>query len=468
MQQTVPGVGVHTDVPELKGYPLVGIMPRYRFNLPSAFVEAQRSSGDVVRIHYGTARFYLLSHPDHVEWVLQKNAKNYAKGFNRAKIAILLGNGLVVNEGASWLRQRRLMQPAFHRKRLERLAQAMVEETQKMLERWEVPATEGRPLDIAREMKLLTRRVVMKTMFGLEEDDEEGERIARAFETTLSILGLRYFLPLWFGRLPLPFNRRFERALAVLDEKVYQIIDERRRSGVAAGDDLLSMLVDARDEQTGESMTQKQLRDEVLLLYLAGHETTANALSWVWYLLSRHPEARRKVHEEAHRVLGERPPAFEDLPKLLYTRMVIDETLRLYPPADTIVRKPLEDDVIGGYRIPAGSSLALSPYVTHHRADLWDNPEGFEPERFAPVNSHQRPRYAYYPFGGGPRQCIGNGFALMEATLVVAAVSQHYRLDLVAGQEIKARVRGTLGPRPAVWVMAHSTAAGVERVLRQR
>lgn len=461
MQQTDPRIRAHTDIPELKGYPVVGNLPRYGFNLPSAFVDAQRSGGDVVRIHYGTARFYLLSHPDHVEWVLQKNAKNYVKGFNRAKVTILLGNGLVANEGASWLRQRRLMQPAFHRKRLERFAQVMAEETEKMLERWEVPAAEDRPLDAAKEMKLLTRRVVMRTMFGLAEGDEEGERVARAFETTLSILGVRYFLPLWFGRLPLPFNRRFERALAALDEKVYRIIDERRRGEADSGDDLLSMLMEARDEETGESMTEKQLRDEVLLLYLAGHETTANTLSWVWYLLSKHPEARRKVQEEVYRVLEDRPPTFEDLPQLIYTRMVIDETLRLYPPADTIARKPLEDDVIGGYRIPAGSALALSPYVTHHRADLWENPEGFDPERFAPGYGHGRPRYAYYPFGGGPRQCIGNSFALMEATLVVAAVAQRYRLDLVPGQEVKARVKGTLTPVPGVWVKLRH-AAGVE------
>lgn len=461
MQRVDPGIRAYTDIPELKGYPVVGILPRYRFNLPAAFVEAQRSGGDVVRIRYGTLRFYLLSHPDHVEWVLQRNARNYLKGFNRAKIAILLGNGLVVNEGASWLRQRRLMQPAFHRQHLERFAEAMVEEIGKMLERWEIPAATGQPLDAAKEMKHLTRRVIMRTMFGLEEGDEEGERIAQAFRTALSTLGVRYLLPLWFGRLPLGLNRRFERALAVLDEKVYRIIAERRRDGTKAHDDLLSMLMEARDEESGEPMTEKQLRDEVLLLYLAGHETTANTLSWVWYLLSRHPEARRRVHEEASRILGSRPPAFKDLPQLLYTRMVIDETLRLYPPADTIIRKPLEDDVIGGYRIPAGSGLALSPYVTHHRADLWDNPEGFDPERFAPGKSQGRPRYAYYPFGGGPRQCIGNGFALMEATLVVAAVARRYRLDLIPGQEVKARVKGTLAPHPGVLVKLRH-AAGTE------
>ena len=212
------------------------------------------------------------------------------------------------------------------------------------------------------------------------------------------------------------------------------------------------MLMETRDEETGESMSDRQLRDEVMTIYLAGHETTANALSWVWYLLSKNPDAARKVGEEVAHVLKGRPPSFEDLPALVYTRMVIDETLRLYPPVWIVTRRAVEEDEIGGCSIPEGSRLMLSPYVTHRRPEFWDNPEGFDPERFAPESDNGSQRYAYYPFGGGPRQCIGNNFARMETTLVVSAVMQRYRLDLIPGQEVKAQPRSTLGPRPGVWV----------------
>jgi len=342
------------------------------------------------------------------------------------------------------------MQPIFHQRRLEGFAVTIVEETQKMLERWEALANEGRTVNAAKEMKLLTQRIVVKTMFGAEVGAEE-EKIARAFDTALLGINARSLMPQWFGRLPISFNRRFKRALATLDEEVYRII-RQRRGGRGKGDDLLAMLMETRDEETGESMSDRQLRDEVVTIYLAGHETTANALSWIWYLLSTNSETARKTGEEVSCVLKGRLPGFEDLPTLVYTRMVIDETLRLYPPAWIVTRRAIEDDEIGGYRIPAGSRLMLSPYLTHRRPELWENPEAFEPERFASESTNGSQRYVYYPFGGGPRQCIGNNFALMEATLIVSTVMQRYRLDLIPGQEIKAQPRSTLGPRPGVWV----------------
>ena len=216
--------------------------------------------------------------------------------------------------------------------------------------------------------------------------------------------------------------------------------------------------MEARDEGTEESMTERQLRDEVMTIYLAGHETTAAALSWGWYLLSKNPDAARKVRDEVSYVLKGRWPSLEDLPALVYTRMVIDETLRLYPPAWVVSRKAVEDDEMGGYRITAHSRLMLSPYVTHRRADLWENPEGFDPQRFAPGNGDGRQRYAYYPFGGGPRQCIGNNFALMEATLVLSAVAQRYQLALVPGQEVSAKPKATLRPHPGIWMMLHAAS----------
>jgi cytochrome P450 len=457
VRQATLGTRTQTAVPSLKGYPLLGCLPRFWREPLSTLVNAQREGGDVVRIDLGTLRFYLLSRPDHVKWVLQENAENYSKGYDRVKV--LLGNGLIMSEGASWLQQRRLMQPAFHQRRLEGFTAIMVKETQKTLEHWETLAYEGRTLDVAEEMKLLTQRIIVKTMFSTEVGAED--EIAWAFDTALLGIDVRSLMPRWFGWLPIPFNRRFKRALAILDEEVYRIICQRRRGGQGKGDDLVRMLMETRVEETGESMSDQQLRDEVMTIYLAGHETMANTLSWVWYLLSKNPEAARKVREEVSYVLKGRSPGFKDLPTLVYTRMVIDETLRLYPPAWIVSRRAIEDDELCGYRIPAGSRLMLSPYVTHRRAELWENPEGFDPERFASGNSNGRQRYAYYPFGGGPRQCIGNNFALMEATLVVSMVMQRYRLDLIPGQEVKAQPRSTLGPRPGVRVKLRAASSAL-------
>ena len=467
MRRATPDAPPRAGDHRLTGYPLVGNLPRMLREPLKTLLDAQRDLGDVVRVDLAPQSFYLLSRPDHVRRVLQENPGNYTKGYARAATA-LLGNGLVLNEGEPWLRQRRMMQPAFHRRRLAGFAETMVEETQEMLERWDTVASEGRPFDVAREMKDLTRSIVVRTMFGTAVVGAQGAKIGQAFDDVLAGIEVRALLPALFARLPIPSNRRFERATRTLEKEVNRTIGERRRSG-SEGDDLLGMLMSARDEETGEPMGDRQLRDEVLTIYLAGHETTANALSWVWYLLSKSPEAARNVREEVARVLGGRYPGLEDLPRLVRTRMVVDETLRLYPPAWFFMRTAVESDSFGEHRIPAGSLLMLSPYVTHRRSDLWENPEGFDPERFAPEREKGRPRYSYYPFGGGPRQCIGNNFALMEATLIVAAVAQDYRLDLVPGREVKARPTTTLGPRPGVWVTAqkHPHIEGLPRAGRR-
>lgn len=440
---------VQQTIPRLKGLPLVGNLPQFQRRPLATLLRAARG-GNVARIDLASERFYLLSHPEHVRHVLQENPRNYVKGYD--KVAVLLGNGLVMSEGSFWRRQRRLMQPAFHRRRLAGFAEVMVGETAAMLDGWEVRASTGRPLDIAMEMRLLTQRIIVKTMFGTDVG-EEGERIARAFETALRGIDTRFVIPLWMTRLPLPANRRFERALSTIDEAVHRIIRERRRRGREDGDDLLGMLMKARDEETGEGMSDRQIRDEVTTIYLAGHETTAVTLAWAWYLLSKSPDVARGVREEVRRVIGDRMPGIDYLKDLTYTRAVLDETLRLYPAAWLISRKAVGEDEIGSYRIPAGQTLFLSPYVTHRREDLWPNPEGFDPDRFFSGNGDGRPRFAYFPFGGGPRLCIGNNFALMEATLVVATVMQRYHLDLVPGRAVEPKPKGTLRPHPGVWMM---------------
>ena len=263
------------------------------------------------------------------------------------------------------------MQPAFHRWRLAGFAGVMNDEITRMLDGWEARTSAGRPLDVAMEMTLLTQRIIVKTMFGADVG-AEGERIARVFQTALAGIETRFLVPLWMTQLPLPANRRFEKALQTIDEAVHRIIRERRHSGREGGNDLLGMLMKARNEETGETMSDQQIRDEVTIIYLAGHETTAVTLAWVWYLLSKSPDVARRVREEVSRVLGDRTPGIEDLPNLTYTRMVLDETLRLYPAAWVISRTAVEGDEIGGYRIPAGHTLFLSPYVT--TAELTSGP----------------------------------------------------------------------------------------------
>ncbi len=454
MESTVVKSGNGTGVPRLKGYPVVGSLPGYLRRPVATMVNAACEGSGTVRLDLGPMKMTLLTDPDHIQHVLRNNAKNYVKGYG--KFRLMFGDALALNEGESWLRQRRLMQPAFHRRYLEHFAATMVEETEKVLRDWEEPASAGRAIDVAKEMKLLTQRIIVKTMFG-SEVGTEGERISWAFDVAMRGIELRIQLPLWTSRLPLPVNRRFEQALAILDGAVYRMIRARRREE-AGREDLLSMLLSARDEETGEAMTQRQVRDEVMGIYLAGHETTALTLTWLWYLLSTSPDATRKVRAEALEVTGDRLPEVGDLPNLTYTRMVVDETLRLYPPAWILARKAIDEDEIHGYRIPAGSGLLVCPYVTHRRTDLWENPEGFDPERFAPGSGSGRPRYTYFPFGGGPRQCIGNNFALMEATLVVATVTRRYRLDLVPGQEIEPKASGTLKPGFPVWMVPHAVA----------
>ena len=466
MRTAAPEKAQGREVPAVKGYPVVGVLPRFRSDAFALLLSATREVGDVARLGFPGQDWVLLSRPDHVEHVLKENRANYVKGYDKARA--LLGNGLPLNEGESWLRQRRLMQPAFHRRRLARFAGTMVEEAEETLVAWEGPASNGQAVDVGKEMTLLTQRIIVKTMFGSSVGDERGERIARAFDAGMRGIEYRSQLPLWVSRLPLPVNRRFGRALATLDEEVRRIIGERQRERAGGGgdgrDDLLGLLLDARDEQTGDAMDEGQVRDEVMNVYLAGHETTAVLLTWVWYMLSKNPEAARRVREEALEVLGDRMPGLEDLPRLVYTRMVIDETLRLYPSAWVLARKAVEDDEIGGYPIPAGTGLFVCPYVTHRRADLWENPEGFDPERFRPGRgggSEGRPRFAYYPFGGGPRQCIGQNFALMEATLIVATIAQRYRLELVPGQTVRPLPRGTLRPSSAVRMVPRAFADGV-------
>jgi cytochrome P450 len=445
---------LHRPVPGPRGNLFLGSIRGYQRNPLRLFTEATRHYGPIVRFRFGTREVYFMSHPDYVKHVLQEHNRNYHKSLAYDKTRPMLGYGLLTSEDEFWRRQRRLVQPAFHRKYIGSFATTMTDATDAMLERWEPYAQTGQPFDVAKEMMRLTLTIVGKTLFSTDvsgEADRVGQALTIALEHTSKRMQALFDLG---EKLPTPENRRFNEAIRTLDEVVYGMIEERRRTG-AAYNDLLSLLLHAQDEDTGERMSDKQLRDEAMTIFLAGHETTANALSWTWYLLSKHPDVARTLRAEVNQVLGGRVPTLEDLPKLRYTKMVIDESLRLFPPAWGVGRTALGDDEIDGYRIPGGAIVALSAYVTHRLPEFWDNPEGFDPERWTPERNEKRPRFAYFPFGGGPRLCIGNNFALMEAQLIVATIAQRYRIDLVPGHPIVPEPMVTLRPKHGVLMTLH-------------
>ncbi len=412
--------------------------------------------GDVVRFRLLFWPAYVLYHPDHVKRMLQENRRNYNKDFFIMKATQqVLGNGIFSSDGDSWRYQRRLMQPSFHHKRLTGFGRIMTEATVAMLERWQATTPNDAPLDIPQEMMRLALRISGLALFSLDLTDE-ADTVGRTFTSIgplLSKYGSLPFPPLW---VPTPDNRRLQTGLNTLDSIVYAIIHERRARPVDTNaPDLLWMLLSARDEETGEGMSDQQLRDEVLILLLAGYETTATALTWTWYLLSQHPEVERRLRAELDTVLAGQVPTVEHLDALPYTRMVIQESMRLYPPVFGFTRHAVAEDEIGGYRIQANSIIFVSQYCTHRHPEFWEEPERFDPERFTPERSVDRPRFAYFPFGGGPRQCIGNNFAMMEVQLVLATIAQRYSLRLVPGHTVEPHILLTLRPRHGLPMTLH-------------
>ena len=437
-------------VPGPPGLPLVGNLFQMRRAADiRLFINLFQEFGDVVHLQIGPRHLYLINHPDDVQYVLQSNNRNYVKGSTYAKLKPVLGEGLFTSEGDFWRRQRRLAQPAFHRQKIAGFAGAMVAETDKMLEAWE----ERKPdeaFDVSVEMMRLTLSIVAKTLFSTalsEQDlDEVHESLSFILKETQKRIRRPYSLA---EKLPTATNRAYDEHRQILDHIIYRIISQRRQSGEDLPD-LLGMFMAAQDEETGQSMDDKQLRDEVMTIFLAGHETTAVGLSWAWMLLSEHPTVRQQLETEVDTVLGRRPPGAADYELLPYTLAVIEEAMRLYPPVPAIARQALADDELGGYPIPAGGDVIISPYTLHRRPDCWDNPEGFDPARFTSDRRSGRHRFAYIPFSGGPRFCIGNNFALLEAVLVLAQVTQRYRLNLVPGQYIQPQLTLTLRPKGGI------------------
>jgi cytochrome P450 len=440
-----------TYPPGPRGYPVIGLLPQLRSDPIRTFLDAADQYGDIVHLKAGPYHGFLLSNPADIKHVLQDNARNYHKSPLYDRLRDNLGNGLLTSEDSFWLRQRRLVQPAFHRQRLAAMADAMVSCTEQMLERWERTAASGATIDVVAEMMALTQAIIVRTMFSTDLG-ATTEIVNRTWPIINRRIGETFWSTKLETTLPLPANTRFWRALRELDAVVYRIIADRRQTNRDEAD-LLSMLLSARDDETGARMTDRQLRDEVMTMLLAGHETTSLALSWTYYLLSQHPDVEQGIADEVGRVVGGGRPAFAHVDQLTRTRRAIEESLRLYPPAWGFSRRALADDEIGGYRVAKGSLTFLIPYVVHRRPKLWPDPERFDPDRFAAEHESARPRFAYFPFGGGPRGCIGNQFAMLEAQLIVAAIAQRYRLDLVPGQQIRPEPLITLRPHPGIQAM---------------
>jgi cytochrome P450 len=426
--------------------PILGMLPAIRRDPAGVFMQAALQFGDVVYFRIGPRRGYLITNPDDVRHVLQDNARNYHKSPLYDKLRMFLGNGLLTSEDDFWLRQRRIAQPAFHRQRMTALASVMASAARDAAARWQPLASTGQPVDVDEEMMRLTRTVVVRALLGADLGPFTST-IDPAWTIINQHVG-ESFWSLGFDKLPTPKYRRFKAARAVLRGAVDHVIAERRRNppGDDVGGELLSMLM-ARDEETGEAMTDEQLRVEVTTFLLAGQETTSLALTWTWYLLSQHPQARQRLEDEIDGVLEGRPPEHSDLANLPYLRMVVDESLRLYPPAWGFSRQALSDDRLGGFRLPHGWLAFVIPYVLHRLPAFWPNPDQFDPERFLPERSADRPKFAYIPFGAGPRQCIGNQFALIETQLSVATFAQSYRLHLPPGHRADPWPLITLRPR---------------------
>ena len=419
----------------------MGVLPEFRKD-PAGFLEDMaRRYGDVVYMPVGRQHVYYLGHPEAIRDVLVTRQNKFKKSRMLERARVLLGDGLLTSEGDHHRRQRRLVQPAFHRDRLAGYGAVMVERTAVVRDQW----VAGKPFDVLQEMMRLTLAIVAKTLFSTDVDseaDDIGVALTQVFDLFEVIL-----IPFSeiLEKLPLPAVRRFKRARKRLDETIYRLIAERRASGSDAGD-LLSMLLLAQDEEGSGGMTDEQVRDEALTLFLAGHETTADALTWAWYLLSQNPQAEAAFHAELDRVLAGRLPSFDDLPQLRYTESVFAETLRLYPPAWGIGRRALEDYQVGDFLIPARSVILMSPYAVHRDPRWFSDPLTFSPERWLTEDT-SRPKFAYFPFGGGARVCIGERFAWMEGTLLLAAIGQRWRLRLEPGHRVERHARITLRPK---------------------
>jgi cytochrome P450 len=427
--------------PGPRGHFLFGNLSEFRKDFLDFLSRITREYGECVSFRIGLKRVVLVNRPDLIETVLVTESRNFIKHYVTRLLRPTLGNGLLMSEGDFWLRQRRLMQPAFNRNRVAAYGGIMVAFTERMLDRWQ----DGQPVDMHKETMRLTLEIVAKALFDADVGGQASE-VGDALEVGMANFVNRwkrlYPIPSW---IPTPGNLRMKRAVRRLDEIIYGFIRERRASRQGRGD-LLSMLLDAQDEDDGSRMTDRQLRDEAMTLFLAGHETTANALSWTWYLLAQHPQVEAKLLAELQAVLHGRPPTVDDLPRLRYTEMVVMESMRVYPPVYAFGREAVAACTLGGFHVPAGMTVIMSQWLMHRDSRYWDKPEEFQPERWADGLAKRQSKFVYFPFGGGPRICIGNSFAMLEAVLILATMARQFRFILQPGHPVVPVTTVTLRP----------------------
>ncbi|MEM6402634.1 MAG: cytochrome P450 [Cyanobacteria bacterium P01_D01_bin.116] len=421
-------------------------------NTLNFYLRVWKEYGDIVRLpilpNYSA---YLLAHPNYAEHVLSTHQEVYPKpDIINKPLNLMMGESILTSEGDSWLKNRRLMQPAFHMKQLANLVDVMVSCTESFIKDWQ-NKPDGEVIDIAEETLKLTLKIAGQALFSKDISDEDSV-LGKAFRTGYEFINYKvnnlWTEPLW---VPTSRNKHFKKAKNILDDLILDIINYRRQNP-SERNDLLSMLMSARDEDTGEGMSDKQLQNEVITLLVAGHETAASSLAWTWYLLAEHLDIAENLQDELQAVLNGSNPSFEKLPQLEYTRRIFDETLRLYPPAWGIVRTPKKDDEINGYPIPKNSIMTVGAFMIHRHPEFWESPDKFNPDNFSRDKINQRPKFAYFPFGGGKRICIGQNFALMEATIIIALISQRFRLELLPNQNIEIDPTFTLRPKNGIKV----------------
>jgi cytochrome P450 len=409
---------------------------------PTGFLTRLSKLGDVGAFRMGPQQAFFINHPEYIRDMFVVSAGKFVKGRALQRAKTLLGNGLLTNEGEFHLRQRRMIQPAFHRARIVEYARSMVEYAGRLSGEWR----DGEVRDIDNEMMRLTLQIVAKTLFSADVTGEANE-VGKAMTTLVNMFNY-LLLPFseWFEKLPLPQTRRLNRARSTLNSIIFQFIAENRRSGEDKGD-LLSMLLAARDESDGSAMSDEQIRDEALTLFLAGHETTAVAMTWTWYLLSQNPEAEKRLHEELD-LLAAGTVGLKNFPDLRYTEAVLAESMRLFPPAWGVGRLAVDDHEFGGFRVPKGSLVLASQWVTHRDPRFWDDPETFRPERWFDLSVKEAgQRFQYFPFGGGIRRCIGESFAWTEGILLLATIARRWKLELMPEQKIGVQPMITLRPK---------------------
>ena len=411
----------------------------------------QASFGDIAALRQGVS--YAVFHPDYIKRVLQDNYPNYEKGERyRAALSPLMGNGLFLSEGPFWLRQRRLAQVAFQNVRTAAFDQPMLTCTARMLDAWAAKARSGQPVALRQELVDVTLRITLHIVFSRHADSQMAALIDAVQgvnqDVRFGTQFLPFHLPAW---TPTPGRLRFKRSLRTIDEFVYGLVALRRSSQNPSAD-LVDLLLQARDDESGEAMTDLQVRDELVTFLNAGHDTVTDAVLWTLVLLAQHPEAAGRVRQEIASTVGTAPLSFAALQRMPYLARVFHESLRLFPPAWAFARSAIRADTLGPYRIPAGALVVISPFVTHRAPQFWERPDTFDPDRFLPEQAAARPKFAYFPFGGGPRQCIGMGVAMMEAPLILASILQRFDVRLASGGTVRPSPRISLRPEGTVWL----------------